>query len=49
MEQNEALLKQLSRENQKAQNHVVNLMESFRAINSTLELDEVLKKLCTLH
>lgn len=45
MEQNEALLQQLSRENQKAQNHVMNLMESFRAINSTLELDEVLKKI----
>ena len=45
MVKNEALLQQLSRENQKAQNHVMNLMESFQTINSTLELEEVLKKI----
>ncbi|MDQ0999737.1 sugar diacid utilization regulator [Neobacillus niacini] len=45
MEKKEAFLQQLSKENQKAQYHVMNLMESFRAINSTLELDEVLKKI----
>ena len=45
MEKQEALLQQLSIENQKAQYHVMNLMESFRAMNSTLELDEVLKKI----
>ncbi|MFF2589168.1 helix-turn-helix domain-containing protein [Peribacillus butanolivorans] len=45
MERKEALLQQLSIENQKAQYHVMNLMESFRAMNSTLELDEVLKKI----
>ncbi|MFJ8234244.1 helix-turn-helix domain-containing protein [Ureibacillus sp. NPDC094379] len=45
MERKEALLQQLSIENQKAQYHVMNLMESFRVINSTLELDEVLKKI----
>jgi len=45
MEGKEALLQQLSLENQKAQFHVMNLMESFRVMNSTLELDEVLKKI----
>ncbi|RUL50461.1 helix-turn-helix domain-containing protein [Lysinibacillus antri] len=45
MEKKEALLQQLSRENQKAHDHVINLMESFQVINSTLELDEVLKKI----
>ncbi|MFB5281048.1 helix-turn-helix domain-containing protein [Peribacillus sp. Hz7] len=45
MERKEALLQQLSLENQKAQYHVMNLMESFQAMNSTLELDEVLKKI----
>lgn len=45
MERTEAFLQQLSIENQKAQYHVMNLMESFRAMNSTLELDEVLKKI----
>ncbi|WP_227939518.1 helix-turn-helix domain-containing protein [Alkalihalobacillus deserti] len=45
MEGNEVFLKQLSLENQKALDHVMNLMESFRAMNSTLELDEVLKKI----
>lgn len=45
MEGKEALLQQLSLENQKAQSHVTNLMESFRVMNSTLELDEVLKKI----
>ncbi|WHY02611.1 helix-turn-helix domain-containing protein [Neobacillus sp. DY30] len=41
----ETFFQQLSLESQKAQDHVMNLMESFRAINSTLELDEVLKKI----
>ncbi|MFJ8257147.1 helix-turn-helix domain-containing protein [Peribacillus asahii] len=45
MERKEALIQQLSLENQKAQYHVMNLMESFQAMNSTLELDEVLKKI----
>ncbi|ARK30603.1 helix-turn-helix domain-containing protein [Halalkalibacter krulwichiae] len=41
----EVFLNQLSFENKKALDHVMNLMESFRAMNSTLELDEVLKKI----
>ena len=45
MERKESLLQQLSIENQKAQYHVMNLMESFQAMNSTLKLDEVLKKI----
>ncbi|RHW39838.1 GAF domain-containing protein [Lysinibacillus yapensis] len=45
MERKETLLDQFNAENQKTQYHVMNLMESFRAINSTLELDEVLKKI----
>ncbi|HWL22685.1 MAG TPA: GAF domain-containing protein, partial [Ureibacillus sp.] len=45
MERKESLLQQLSIEKQKAQYHVMNLMESFQAMNSTLKLDEVLKKI----
>ena len=45
MERNEIVLKKSNSENQKALDHVINLMESFQAMNSTLELDEVLKKI----
>ena len=45
MERKEDFFQQISLDNQKAQYHVMNLMESFRAMNSTLELDEVLKKI----
>jgi sugar diacid utilization regulator len=45
MERKEGLLQQIGFDNQKAQYHVINLIESFRAMNSTLELDEVLKKI----
>src|SRR3954452_5016869 len=45
MERKEDFLQQISLDNQKAQYHIINLMESFRAMNSTLELDEVLKKI----
>jgi sugar diacid utilization regulator len=45
MERNEIVLKNSNSENQKALDHVINLMESFQAMNSTLELDEVLKKI----
>ncbi|MFE4896186.1 helix-turn-helix domain-containing protein [Peribacillus butanolivorans] len=38
-------LHQLELENQKAQYDMMNLMESFQAISSTLSLDEVLKKI----
>ena len=45
MERNEIVLNKLNSENQKALDHVINLLESFQAMNSTLELDEVLKKI----
>ena len=45
MERNEITLKKLNLKNQKALDHVINLMESFQAMNSTLELDEVLEKI----
>ncbi|MGK7379604.1 helix-turn-helix domain-containing protein [Planococcus sp. 1R117A] len=45
MENKESFFQQLSVENKKAQDHILNLMESFHAMNSTLELDEVLKKI----
>lgn len=45
MKRNEDFLQKASLENQHAQYHVMNLMESFRAMNSTLELDEVLNKI----
>lgn len=45
MGRKETLFQQLTTENQRAQYHVMNLMESFWIMNSSLELDEVLQKI----
>jgi len=45
VENKEAFLRELKLENQKAQHAMMNLIESFQAINSTLKLTEVLKKI----
>lgn len=49
VENKEAFLRELKLENQKAQHAMMNLIESFQAINSTLKLTEVLKKSFTAH
>ncbi|TCP20769.1 GAF domain-containing protein [Scopulibacillus darangshiensis] len=45
MQNKDSFLQQLKLENQKVQQALMNLIECYKVINSTLELDEVLKKI----
>ena len=48
MRNKDASLLQLKLENQKAQSDMMNLMDGFQTISSTLALDDVLKKIMHL-
>ena len=48
MRNKDASLLQLKLENQKAQSDMMNLMDGFQTISSTLALDDVLKKIDAL-